>query len=426
MVANKRAFANFGIVRGGMFYLSWVMHLPLPRALTALLLTTSLCSAATPPAPATPDFSGIAPKMQAFVDQGHIAGVVTLVATKDKILHLGAVGQSDIATSRKLQPDDMFWIASMSKPITALAAAILVDDGKLSFDDPVEKYIPEFKNMWLAGGQANANPRVLTHPPRPITVRDLLTHTSGLGEYVLTGLHWSLADMARVFSREPLRFAPGTRWAYSTSGLDMAGRVVEVASGMPFDQFLQKRLFDPLGMKDTSFWISQENKSRYADTYMLNSAGKLVHQEIHYLYGTEPTDHGRPPLGGAGLFSTAADIAKVYQMMLGNGSFNGKQIVKPETVAEMLRKQTGDLTARAGMPWGIGFCIIEDPTKMEANNIYSAGSFGHGGAFGTNSWADPKSGIIYIMMLELDKQGNPDNSPMRIEFQKAAAAALGQ
>ena len=401
------------------------MLTPLPRAFAACLLVFTLSTAVAPAASADPDFSGIAPVMQPFVDQGQVAGVVTLVATKDKILHLAAVGQSNLATGRKMQPDDLFWIASMSKPMTALAVAMLVDDGKLSFDDPVGKYLPEFNNLWVT--QTNSREqRVLAPSPRPITVRDLITHMSGLGEYVVTGPHWTLEEMAKVLSREPLRFAPGTKWAYSTAGLDTAGRVVEKVSGMPFDQFMQTRLFDPLGMKDTSFWISPDKKDRYAETYRRNNGGKISPTPIHYMYGTEPTDHGRPPLGGAGLFSTAADVVKVYQMMLNGGSLNGHQIIKPETLAEMLRKQTGDLTARAGMPWGLGFCIIEDPTKMEANNIYSAGSFGHGGAFGTNSWADPKSGIIYVMMLELDNQGNPDNSPMRIAFQKAAVAALGQ
>jgi CubicO group peptidase (beta-lactamase class C family) len=393
--------------------------------LAALSLAALLCAAATPPAATAPDFSGIAPQMQPFVDRGQIAGVVTLVADKDKILHLAAVGQSDLATGRKLQPDDLFWIASMSKPITAVGVAMLVDDGKLSFDDPVSKYLPEFRNLWVLS-QSTPQQRILVPSPRPITVRDLLTHMSGLGEYAVTGPHWTLAEMAKGLAREPLRFAPGTKWAYSTAGLDTAGRVIEVASGMPFDKFMQTRLFDPLGMKDTSYWISEANKARYADTYRADATGKLNHEVIPYLYGTQPTDTGRPPLGGAGLFSTAADIAAFYQMMLNNGAFHGKQILKPETVAEMLTKQTGDLTARAGMPWGIGFCIIEDPSKMEANNIYSAGSFGHGGAFGTNSWADPKSGIIYVMMLELNQRTNPDNSPMRIAFQNAAAAALGQ
>ena len=409
------------------------MLLPLPRAwrtaiAQALLLTcscTTLLAADATPTTNTPDFSAIAPTMQKFVDQGQVAGVVTLVATKDKVLHLAAVGKSDVQTGRTLKTDDLFWIASMSKPITATAVAILVSDGKLSFDDPVGKYIPEFNDVMVTT-QAADGTRTQAKPTRPITLRDILSHTSGLGDgYPGVQPDMTLTAMSQLLAKQPLRFQPGTKWAYSTAGIDTAGRVVEIVSGMSYDKFLQTRLFDPLGMKNTSFWIADKDKDRYCDTYILDSTNKLVHQPIQYLYGTQPTDHQRPPLGGAGLFSTAEDIAKFYQMVLNHGTVNGKQILKAETLAEMLRKQTGDLKARAGMPWGLGFCIVEDPTAMEANNPLTPGSFGHGGAFGTNSWADPTKGIIYVMMLERDKMGNPDNSPMHIAFQKVAAAALG-
>jgi CubicO group peptidase (beta-lactamase class C family) len=239
--------------------------------------------------------------------------------------------------------------------------------------------------------------------------------------------HITLAETAVALSKTSLRFQPGTRWAYSTAGIDIMGRVVEVASGMPYDQFLQKRLFDPLGMTQTTFWLSDEQFARYAKSYILNAqTNKLEPTTIPYLYGTAVTDHQRPPLGGAGLFSTAQDIAHFYQMALNHGSYNGMQILKPDTLAEMTRPQTGNLTARPGMPWGIGFCVITDPTKMAANDVYAPGSFGHGGAFGTSSWIDTGKGIIYIMMLQRDKMGNPDNSPMRQTFQHAVAAALTQ
>jgi CubicO group peptidase (beta-lactamase class C family) len=143
------------------------------------------------------------------------------------------------------------------------------------------------------------------------------------------------------------------------------------------------------------------------------------------MYGGAVTDHERPPLGGAGLFSTAEDVAKFYQMMLNHGTANGRRILKPETVAEMTRKQTGDLRARPGMPWGLGFCVVEDPAQMEANATLSPGTFGHGGAFGTQSWADPARGIIYVLMIERDKlQPTPDDSAMRRAYQQAVAAAL--
>ena len=360
-------------------------------------------------------FAAIAPRMQQFVDKGEAAGIVTLIATKDRVVYLDAVGKTDLAKDRKMRTDDIFWIASMSKPITSVCVAILSDDGKLRFDDPLAKYLPEF-----AGVMVGQNGETVK-PVHPITLREVMTHTSGLGDMYKREPHWTLAETARKLAQQPLRFQPGTRWAYSTAGMDVLGRVVEVAGGMPFDRFLQKRVLDPLGMKDTSFWIAPEKESRWAHPYRWNAqANKLEETTISYLYRTAVTDRERPPLGGAGLFSTAEDIARFYQMMLNHGALNGKPILKPETVAEMTRKQTGDLTARPGMPWGLGFCVVEDPTKMAANSVLSPNSFGHGGAFSTQSWADPAKDLIWIVMFERDGKGNPDNSDVRIAFQDAA------
>jgi CubicO group peptidase (beta-lactamase class C family) len=370
-------------------------------------------------------FAAIPEALQQLVNSNEIPGAVALVASKDRVLHLSAVGESDLATGRKLKPNDIFWIASMSKPMTSVAVAMLADDGKLSFDDPVEKYLPEFRDMWVAGEQT-AQQRVLVKAARPITLRDLMTHTSGLGEYRVTDPHWTLAAMIKVLAREPLRFQPGTRWSYSTAGMDTLGRVVEVVSGMPYDKFIQTRLFDPLGMKDTTFWISSAHKKRFV-TPVISRDGKLEPTPIFYMYDGAVTDHERPPLGGAGLFSTAEDVTKFYQMMLNHGTFNGHQILKPETVTEMTRKQIGNLHARPGMPWGLGFCIIEDPAQMESNKTLMPGTFGHGGAFGTQSWADPTRGIIYVLMISRDKlQPTPDDSAMRRAYQQAVATALGE
>lgn len=370
-------------------------------------------------------FAGVPAAVQPFVDQGEISGAVMLLADRDRVLHLSAVGQSDLASGRKLRTDDIFWIASMTKPITAVCVAMLADEGKLSVDDPVEKFLPEFRNLWQISEQTPER-RVLVKPTRPITLRDLMTHTSGLGEYGATDPHWSLAAMAKVLSREPLRFAPGSRWGYSTAGTDLLGRVVEVASGTPFAEFMQKRLLDPLGMKSTTWWISSQQEKRRAHTYLLNAQSKKLEETpISYMYGGAVTDHARPPLGGAGLFSTAGDIAKFYQMMLHGGELGGRRILKAETVAEMTRKQTGELRARAGMPWGLGFCVVEDPSQLEANQTFSPGTFGHGGAYGTQSWADPQRGLVYVFMIQRDKiPNNPDNSPMRRAYQTAIEAAL--
>jgi CubicO group peptidase (beta-lactamase class C family) len=370
-------------------------------------------------------FAGVPAALQPFVDQGEISGAVMLVADKDRVLHLSAVGVSDLATGRRMATDDIFWIASMTKPVTAVAVALLVDDGKLSFDDPVEKFLPEFGRLWVAA-ESTKERRVLVPAARPLTLRDLLTHTGGIGEYPASSPHWTLAERSLVVAREPLRFQPGTQWNYSTPGIDVLGRVVEVVSGLPFSDFLQRRLFDPLGMKETSFWLTAETEARCAHNYGPNAqSGRLEEVPIHYLYGAAATDRARPPLGGAGLFSTAADVAKFYQMMLNHGLANGHRILQPATVAELIRNQTGTLKARPGMPWGLGFCIVEDPSQAENNRHFNAGTFGHGGAHGTQSWADPVTGVIQVFMIQrAGIPGNPDNSPMRLAFHDAVAAAL--
>src|SRR5258708_6426131 len=311
-------------------------------------------------------FNQIPIKIQAFVEEKEIAGAVMLVATKERVLQLSAVGQSDLGSDRKMKVDDLFWIASMTKPMTAVALAILKDERRLSFDDPIEKYLPEFGHEWVIKDK-DSDTLALVQAARPITLRDGLTHTSGLGEYPVTDPHWTLAEMTKIAAREPLRFQPGSRWEYSTAGIDALGRVIEVVSGMSFAEFMQKRIFDPLGMKNTTFWLTPAQEKRFAHNYRRNAeTGSLEEAAIAYMYGGAITDHARPPLGGAGLFSTAEDVARFYQMMLDDGVLNGHRILKPETVAEMHRKQTGDLTTRPGMPWGLGFCVIEDPSQLEA------------------------------------------------------------
>jgi len=373
---------------------------------------------------AADQFAAIASKMQAFVDQGEIAGAVTLVATKDRILHLAAVGKSDLASNRAMRTDDRFWIASMSKPMTAVAVAMLAGEGKLKFSDPVEKYLPEYADLWVLDEQTPER-RVLVRPARPVTIHDLLTHTSGLGEYVAYGPHWTLAEMVKSMTREPLKFQPGTRWSYSTAGIDALGRIVEVVSGRPFADFMQQRLFTPLGMNDTTFWPSPADQARLATSYSRDQqTGRLEVASIYYMYGGAVTDRERPALGGAGLFSTAADVAKFYQMLLNGGAANGRQLLRPATVTELTSVQTAGIKAGflPGSAWGLGFCLVTEP--QGATDVLSPGTFGHGGAYGTQSWADPKRGIIYIMMIQRAGLPNSDGSDLRRVFQETAAAAL--
>ena len=384
-------------------------HLRFPAA----LLFAAIVSLALPACAAEDRFAAIAPAMQAFVDQGEVSGIVTLVATKDKILHEAAVGTSD--GTRRMQTNDLFWIASMSKPMTAVAAAMLVDEGKLKFDDPVEKYVPEFKNVKVGDQPVN----------RQILLRDLLNHTSGLAyNYDVTQPHWGLKEYVQQITNQPLEFQPGTKWAYSNTGIDVVGYIVQVASGLPFDQFIQKRVFDPLGMKDTAFWVSPENVKRYAHAYEVDPEHKLKEVPFWGSYGTEITDKGRAPMGASGIFSTAQDLTRFYQFMLNDCRVGDKALVQPKTASQLISNQIGKLTAGNGLAWGYGFCLIADPLGLEAHKMLSPGTYGHMGIFGTNSWADPKRGLIYVFLMERGNSADYTNSPMRIRFQTLAGKAL--
>ena len=289
----------------------------------------------------------------------------------------------------------------------------------MKFDDPLAKYLPEFAALTVSqNGQT-------TPLIRAVTLRDVMTHTSGFGEMTTREPHLTLAETSRKLAQQPLKFQPGTRWSYSTAGIDILGRVDRSQiGGMPFDQFLQKRVLDPLGMKDTTFWITPEHLARWAHSYKWNAqTGKLDETTIPYLYDTEVSDRARPPLGGAGLFSTAEDIARFYQLMLNHGTANGKTILKAETVAEMTRKQTGDLVARAGMPWGPGFWHCRRSVRRwKANGILSPKFFRARWRVPVRRelWADPAKNLIWVVMFERDFSGkgsNPDNSDVRIGFQ---------
>ncbi len=229
-------------------------------AITVLLALAPLALLAAPAGEPAPS-KGVAKVLQPFVDAHNLAGAVTLVADKDRVLSLDAVGFADIAAMVLMPVNALFWIASMSKPITATALMMLVDAGKVNLDDPVEKYLPEFKGQQLAVKQAKGPP-VLRQPRHPITVREILSHTSGLPfrsaveQSTLDRL--TLREGAASYAKTPLTFEPGTDYAYSNAGINTAGRIIEVVSGMPYEDFLDQKLFRPLGMKDTTFWPGEE------------------------------------------------------------------------------------------------------------------------------------------------------------------------
>jgi CubicO group peptidase (beta-lactamase class C family) len=393
----------------------------LPRLLLLLPLACTIAHAESIPSDAA-KLGTIPGLMQKFVDDHTVSGVVTLVATKDQVIHLAAVGKSDVATGREMKTNDLFWIASMTKPITSVCVGMLVDEGKIAWEDLVEKHLPEFKNQWFITEQGDTR-RVIEKAPRPITVRDLLTHSSGLGNVNTPRPHSTLTELCMAYAREPLFFPPGAKWNYSNSGINTLGRIVEVASGKPFAEFLDERILRPLGMRDTTFWPGPEQQQRLAKSYKRSTNGQLEEVSNFFIQG-DLADRQRTPFPSGGLYSTAEDIAKFYQMMLRGGTLNGHVYLKPETAAEMTRTQSGDLRTgfTDGMSWGYGFQVVREPQGV--TSMLTPGTFGHGGAYGTNSWGDPKRGVAYILMIQAQGLPNADASEIRRVFQETAAGAL--
>ena len=356
--------------------------------------------AQTPASPDRPD--AIRSYLQPLIDDHTIAGAVTLVANSERILYLQSVGDRDLEDKAAMPANAMFWIASTSKPMTVTAFMMLVDEGKVSLDDPVEKYLPEFHGQAVkvandakaqdvqatAGSQTSTRLQAASHP---ILVREILSHTSGLPfkssaqPGALDTL--SLKDSVLSFAAEPLMFQPGTSYSYSNEGIDTAARIIEVVSGMPYEKFMQQRLFNPLGMKDTTFWPDAEQVARMAETYKLNPAAKdLVKVRISQLtYPLNDRQH-RFPMPAGGLFSTAADVSKFCQMILNGGVLNGLRYISPASLHAMTSVQNGGMGKN---DYGFGWAI-------------SKNGFGHGGANKNAMDIDVSTGRIFIFMVQQD------------------------
>lgn len=369
----------------------------------------------TMPSPAKNSFVASSQKiidaLQPFVDSRSLAGAVALTADKDRVLSLDSVGFADIAADRPMQPDALFWIASQTKPITATALMMLVDEGKLNLDDPVENYLPEFKEMWLAVEQDEEH-QLLKRPQHLITVRNILSHTSGmpfssaLEKPTLDGLPLSVA--VRSYAMTPLQSEPGARYQYSNAGTNTAGRLIEVLGGAPYEQFLEERLLKPLGMGDTTFWPDKQQLARLAKSYKPNAAGDGLEETTISQLQYPLDDRRRCPMPAGGLFSTATDLASFCQMILNDGSFQGVDYLDASSVGQMTSKQTGDaIEVGYGLGWGT------DGT-----------TFGHGGAQATNMAIDTKTGLITIFLVQ--HVGFPgDGGQSHDAFRKAAVEQFG-
>ncbi len=369
-----------------------------------------------------PQLPGIGAAMQEMITKNEVAGAVTVVVTKDKVVHLEANGFADVAAKRPMTPDSLFWIASMTKPVTGVAVLMLQDEGKLTVADPVAKYLPEFASLKTPSGKA-AN----------LTITQILTHTSGLGEATGPAAQRArtLADLVPIWLAAPMQYEPGERWKYTQSGINAGARIVEVVSGMTFDAFVQKRILDPLGMKSTTFYPDSDQRARLATAYAKNKeTGALESVAPRAEFG--PRD--RPPQGHAGLYSTAPDYARFCQMLLNGGTLGGRRYLTDAAMKLLTTPQTGELPTGflqddsygkrgANYGWGITTSILRTPHEGVAAML-SPGAYGHGGAWGTQAWIDPAKGAAYVLMVQRSNFPNSDASDVRRQFQQAAAKAL--
>ncbi len=372
------------------------------RLAVALFSIVLLCRAAC-----AQSIAAIHQRMEQFCADREIAGAVTLVALNERIIHLDAAGHADLASGAPLTTDAMFGVMSMTKPITATALMILVDEGKLAIDDPVEKYIPAFADAKLKNGD----------PVRGLTIKHLLTHTSGLGGD--QGCRDSLEATAGELARRPFDFQPGERWQYGPS-LNVVGRIVEIVSGQAFDEFLAERIFQPLAMNDATFHPSAAQRGRIATLYARDESGELK-PSPRWL---APDDAAAVPNPSGGLFSTASDMARFYNAILAGGELDGRQILSADAVRQMTSVQTGDLVTgfSPGNGWGFGWCVVRQPEGVTA--MLSPGTFGHGGAYGTQGWVDPERKAAFVLMIQRSNLPNADASDIRKEFQRLAVEAL--
>lgn len=392
-----------------------------------LLAPVALIPALAPAAPDPDKLKAIPAAMQKFVESDDLSGAVTVVGRTDGVVAFDAVGHRDLAAKAPMTKDTVFRIASMTKPVAALAIMILADEGKLAPDDDAAKHLPEFTDQQLRMIASNGGQH-LTKPRRPVKLRDLLTHTSGVANYpagvsdVYTKRNRTLAETALATALQPLMFEPGTEWRYSNSGIDALGRVIEVRSGMSYEAFVQKRIFEPLGMIDTTFYPTKEQRGRTAVTYGKSKDGKLVAAPDTLL--AVPESGAKHPVPAGGLYSTGADLAKLYQMMLNKGQLGDKRVLSEKAVAEMTKVQTGDIKTGFvdGMGFGYGWAVIRESKGV--TRMLSAGTFGHGGAFGTQAWIDPAQDLFLVLLIQRTGLPNADASPMREKLQDVAVEAL--
>jgi CubicO group peptidase (beta-lactamase class C family) len=359
--------------------------------------------------------------MQQEVDQKRLAGIVTILARHGKVVEERTYGEKDIASGAPMTRDTIFRIFSMTKPVTGVAMMILYEEGKWHPSDPVSQYIPEFAQLKVFKGVDQSGNMILEDPVHPPTMRELMTHTAGftygifgtspvdkvyLNQQVLQSQ--SLQQMIDKLAKIPLLYQPGTRWVYSAS-MDIQGYIVEKLSGQSLPDFMQQRIFGPLGMRDTGFFVPKEKRNRFATLYSENDKGELVAATAGSGLPVDYASQPSMPSGGGGMVSTAQDYLRFAQMLLNGGELDGVRILAPVTVQLMTSNHlapslmTGEFSIgpeiiRPGMGWGYDCAVFLDP--LEADEVVGKGTFSWLGAADTWFWVDPTSDLIFVGMTQ--------------------------
>lgn len=404
------------------------------RTITAAFLLPVFLFAA-PPA-ADPQKAGMDParlaqiqeRMKEFVAHGQVAGTVTLLQRHGALAHFEATGWADIEAKKPMQKDTIFQIMSMTKPITGVVIMMMAEEGKLRLTDPVELHLPEFRGQMMVVSR-EGDKVVLQKPPRPITIRDLMTHTSGMiGEPpastgpLMINMSMPLDRAVAMYAQQPLDFEPGTKWQYSNTGIATLGRIVEVLSGMKYEEFLAKRIFEPLGMVDSHVFLPESKHARLAALYTMEN-GHIVKDGPNALAGDALKFRKGAVYSGPefSVYTTAADLANFYQMMLNKGIYHGKRLLSAASVQTMTAVQSGDV--KAGWDIGDAFGLTWEVTKDPIGTLtgLSAGAYHHGGAFSTFGYVDPKKDLIGVYMTQWN---GPDGNIPRETFVQIGAASI--
>ena len=364
-----------------------------------------------------------------YVKNRWVAGATAIVVRNGKIVYYKGLGYDDIDKRSPMKRDAICRIASQTKAITSVATMMLYEDGKFLLDDPVSKYIPEIKDVRVLDEFNPADSSYTTVPAkREITIRDLLTHTSGIGYaqigtkemnaiYAKAGVIGGigvdrvvLGDKMKILAKLPLFNQPGEKWTYGLS-VDLLGWLIEIVSGMSFDQYLSKNIFIPLGMKDTYFYLPKEKYSRLAVLYTEDSTQHIIkapeHENINGdFYRDYPNTPGTYFSGGGGLSSTAYDYAIFMQMLLNGGEYNGRRILSRNTIRMMTMNQIGDLSL-GDYKFGLGFEVVTEKASGRSTPL-NIGSFSWGGMFSSSYWIDPKEKIVAQLFLQLYPNSHSD------------------